>query len=188
MNMHAVFLHILGDFLGSVVVMVTSGTLWWLGCDRMDKNFADTVMDSEYSDYMLACRSADAEEMNTTQSCFDFEMLEVSESLDSENHYLGCYLVDNDTKTFTYLEPRWTTLIDPGCSLILVAIIITMTLPVVQKPIMILLQTIPDNVDRDAIRTRVLNVHNVEAIHCLHIWERFRNYGALMTEKMLSQK
>merc|ERR1711981_1232017 len=154
MNMRAVFLHILGDFLGSVIVMITSGSLWLLGCNR-----AASLVPEAYQDYNFQCISAEMNLLdNSTENfqssngwfssssqCDKFIINNNGDSVlgDStlENNLFGCYSVNNISRTVYYVEPSWTLIIDPFCSFCLVTLIACMTLPVLRAPILILFQT-----------------------------------------------
>ena len=98
MNMHGVFLHLLGDFLGSVAVVITALVVW--KCE----NWAG-------------------------------------------RHYL-----------------------DPILSLVIVAIIMAATIPLVRDSALVLMQTTPTNVDLAMLRAGVNRVGGVLGTHELHVW------------------
>jgi len=74
---------------------------------------------------------------------------------------LICYFWEDD---------HWTVYIDPIFSLIIVAIILGTTVPVVQKTVDTLYQTVPDEIDLNALERKVRNVPGVDGCHELHVW------------------
>ncbi|XP_038056578.1 zinc transporter 1-like [Patiria miniata] len=99
LNMRGVFLHVLGDALGSVVVIISALFIWLT----------------------------------------DFE---------------------------------WRHYVDPAMSLIIVAIITITTLPLLRQSSMILLQSIPTDIDLEQIeRELVQDVQGIANVHELHVWQ-----------------
>merc|ERR1711879_708999 len=104
-----------------------------------------------------------------------------SKYLNGGSNIYGCYglLKSAENKEFGipwgaeiyYQEPEWTTWIDPVCSLILVVIIVCLTYPVVRKPMLILMQTLPEEVDEKQLKHQILDIQGVLAVHCLHVWQ-----------------
>jgi len=60
---------------------------------------------------------------------------------------------------------------DPLCSLIIIAIIMIGTFPLVRKAISILLQRTPDNININTLRKDILILDGVLSVHDLHIWQ-----------------
>ncbi|XP_072015707.1 proton-coupled zinc antiporter SLC30A1-like isoform X2 [Amphiura filiformis] len=101
LNMRGVFLHVLGDFLGSVVVII-SALFIWLAPDAWD----------------------------------------------------------------------WKYYMDPAMSLIIVLIITTTTIPLFKQSSMILMNSIPTDVDIEDIEDRLKQmVRGIENIHDFHVWQ-----------------
>lgn len=98
LNMRGVFLHVLGDALGSVVVMISATIIW---------------------------------------------------------------LVEGD----------WTLYVDPALSLIIVLIICSSTLPLLWQSSMILLLSIPRDVNMNQLKEEITELPYVLNIHDLHIWQ-----------------
>ncbi|VDN01516.1 unnamed protein product [Thelazia callipaeda] len=60
--------------------------------------------------------------------------------------------------------------LDPILSLIMVALIIASTLPLVRETALILMQTTPGFIKLDQIKKELLEIEGVEAIHEFHVW------------------
>ncbi|XP_072015709.1 proton-coupled zinc antiporter SLC30A1-like [Amphiura filiformis] len=105
LNMRGVFLHVLGDFLGSVVVIISASFIW-LAPDAWD----------------------------------------------------------------------WKYYMDPAMSLIIVLIITTTTIPLFKQSSMILMNSIPTDVDIEDIEDRLKQmVCCIENIHEFHVWQQSGN-------------
>jgi zinc transporter 1 len=74
---------------------------------------------------------------------------------------LICYFWEDD---------HWTVFVDPIFSLIIVGIILATTVPVVQKTVDTLYQTVPDEIDLNKLERKVRNVEGVDGCHELHVW------------------
>lgn len=104
MNMHGVFLHVLADALGSVVVIISALIIKFVPHDQTDKK-------------------------------------------------------------------HWTVYIDPTLSIIIVIIITISTIPLFRDTTLILLQTIPKNLEIHRIKTELLEtIPDISSIHELHVW------------------
>jgi zinc transporter 1 len=104
MNMHGVFLHVLADALGSIVVIISALTIKFVPHDPNDKK-------------------------------------------------------------------HWTIYIDPALSIIIVIIITISTIPLFRDTTLILLQTIPKNLEINRIKTQLLEtIPDISSIHELHVW------------------
>lgn len=192
MNLYAVYLHIFGDFLGSIVVMCTSGALVWLGQGRASSNLSGYAADLnstglwfndvEMAYYPAVYDGSEAGPFGNTPDRDSLDCMQISDLLAYEkdavktdsNSIFGCYGVFNNTmgvQEIYYVEPSWTTWIDPVCSLILVVIVICLTYPVVRMPMLILMQTLPDSIDQKQLKADILDIPQVLAIHCLHVWQ-----------------
>jgi len=192
MNLYAVYLHIFGDFLGSIVVMFTSGALVWLGQGRACTSLSSYAVelnetglwynDVEISYYPAVYDGSEAGPFGKMPARADLDCMQISDLLAYEkdavkpdsSSYFGCYGVSENVKgvqEIYYVEPSWTTWIDPVCSLILVVIVICLTYPVVRMPMLILMQTLPDSIDQKQLKAEILDIPQVLAIHCLHVWQ-----------------
>lgn len=65
----------------------------------------------------------------------------------------------------------WTKYLDPIASLLIVILIVTTTVPLVKRCSMILLQSVPSEVDLDAVRNKTRTVEGVISVHDLHVWQ-----------------
>jgi zinc transporter 1 len=75
----------------------------------------------------------------------------------------------------------WKFYSDPVCSLIIVAIIVSGTIPLVKESCRILLQNCPVYFDTGEIKELILREREVLEVHCLHVWTMSgRNHVASM--------
>jgi len=65
----------------------------------------------------------------------------------------------------------WTVYIDPIASLVIVALIVFTTIPLVRRCSTILLQSTPSEVSVDDIRNQLRKVEGLISIHDLHVWQ-----------------
>jgi hypothetical protein len=65
---------------------------------------------------------------------------------------------------------RWRFLADPLCSLGILAVILSTTLPILRQSSAILLNKAPEQVDVAALRRKILATPGVLDLHCLHVW------------------
>jgi cation diffusion facilitator family transporter len=65
---------------------------------------------------------------------------------------------------------RWRFLADPLCSLGILAVILSTTLPILRQSSAILLNKAPAQLDVAALRRRILATPGVLDLHCLHVW------------------
>ncbi|KAK5584611.1 hypothetical protein RB653_006225 [Dictyostelium firmibasis] len=70
-----------------------------------------------------------------------------------------------------FTQGKWTEYIDPAVSLIIVIMIAATSAPLVKRCSMILLQKVPDEIDLDTIRHKMLKVEGVLSQHDLHVWQ-----------------
>uniref|UniRef100_A0A0X3P6R4 Zinc transporter 10 n=1 Tax=Schistocephalus solidus TaxID=70667 RepID=A0A0X3P6R4_SCHSO len=105
MNMRAVFLHVLADFFGSVIVCVSALLLWFVPGDP-----------------------------------------EVSPN-------------------------QWKFYVDPTMSVIMVAIILSSTIPLLRKAALILLQSVPSEICIQNLQSRLEKLDGVRRVHDLHVWK-----------------
>ncbi|KNE67117.1 cation diffusion facilitator family transporter [Allomyces macrogynus ATCC 38327] len=67
--------------------------------------------------------------------------------------------------------PRWVLYVDPLVSLIITALILFSTIPLVRRSAGVLLQVAPTYIDLDSVRTALTEVDGVVDVHELHVWE-----------------
>lgn len=65
---------------------------------------------------------------------------------------------------------KWTDYVDPSASLLIVALILFTTYPIVKRASFILMQGTPSDVELDAIRNDLSSVGGVLSVHDLHVW------------------
>lgn len=142
LNMRGVFLHVLGDALGSVIVVINAiiFTFVWQPCIKGEK-------------CMNPCVNSH-----------------------STDHYH-----DNDTvvdphvgpivPTMKFAGPCWVLYLDPTLCIIMVSILLYTTYPLLKESALILLQTVPKQINMHRLNERLLSLDGVLAIHELHIWQ-----------------
>ncbi|KAI5610966.1 zinc transporter 1 isoform X1 [Silurus asotus] len=146
LNMRGVFLHVLGDALGSVIVVVnaTIFNFVWRPCEPG-----------------LPCNSP----CSANTHCSDHEHL---------NHTLVALGEAEHNKTgleFSTSGPCWVLYLDPTLCLIMVCILLYTTYPLLKESALILLQTVPKQIDVSLLSTRLRQIDGVLAVHELHIWQ-----------------
>lgn len=133
LNMRGVFLHVLGDALGSVIVVVNAliFTFVWTPCKKGEVCINTCVK-------------------NHT----------------AEHHHF------NHTLEGTKMAgPCWVLYLDPTLCIIMVCILLYTTYPLLKESALILLQTVPKQVNMHRLNERLLSLDGVLAIHELHIWQ-----------------
>ncbi|XP_066477504.1 proton-coupled zinc antiporter SLC30A1 [Tiliqua scincoides] len=138
LNMRGVFLHVLGDALGSVIVVVNALVFYsyWSPCPKDGPCFNPCINDH--------CENAtyDLGKINATEL----------ESI----HVAG---------------PCWVLYLDPALCLIMVCILLYTTYPLLKESALILLQTVPKQIDIRSLNEKLRKLEGVEAIHELHVWQ-----------------
>ncbi|KAL0965034.1 hypothetical protein UPYG_G00275910 [Umbra pygmaea] len=142
LNMRGVFLHVLGDALGSVIVVVNAVifTFVWQPCPPGEQCF-NPCIDSHATDH---------QHINHT-------LLDMSEG--------GSGFRPN------VMGPCWVLYLDPTLCIIMVCILLYTTYPLLKESALILLQTVPKQIDMHRLNERLLTLDGVLAIHELHIWQ-----------------
>ncbi|KAB5562376.1 hypothetical protein PHYPO_G00017090 [Pangasianodon hypophthalmus] len=139
LNMRGVFLHVLGDALGSVIVVVNAliFTFVWRTCDSQEICI-NPCLSSYCSDHWL---------VNT-------------------------HLVhSNGTSTVSVAGPCWVLYLDPTLCVIMVAILLYTTFPLLKESTLILLQSVPKQIDMQRLDKKLRSLEGVLAVHELHIWQ-----------------
>ncbi|XP_027727487.1 zinc transporter 1 [Vombatus ursinus] len=132
LNMRGVFLHVFGDALGSVIVVINALVFFfsWKSCsDGICKN---------------PC---------VAEPCQAFVGL------------------INSTEPVEEAGPCWVLYLDPTLCLVMVGILLYTTYPLLKESALILLQTVPKQVDIRNLKIELRNVEGVEEVHELHIWQ-----------------
>ncbi|KAG5265781.1 hypothetical protein AALO_G00246310 [Alosa alosa] len=134
LNMRGVFLHVLGDALGSVIVVVNAliFTYVWQSCPS--KGPCNNPCFSQHCPHLMP--------LNGTS--------------DSEVPSAG---------------PCWVLYLDPTLCVLMVFILLYTTFPLLRESALILLQTVPKEVDVRRLRQRLRSLEGVLAVHELHVWQ-----------------
>ncbi|KAI5616784.1 zinc transporter 1 [Silurus asotus] len=139
LNMRGVFLHVLGDALGSVIVVVNAliFTYVWQSCDNREK---------------------------CVNLCINNPC---AEKLPVNNHLI----LSNGTSAFVVAGPCWVLYLDPILCIIMVGILLYTTFPLLKESTLILLQSVPKQVDIQRLNKKLRSLDGVLAVHELHIWQ-----------------
>ncbi|XP_064133016.1 proton-coupled zinc antiporter SLC30A1 [Loxodonta africana] len=134
LNMRGVFLHVFGDALGSVIVVVNALVFYfsWKGCPE-----------GEFC--VNSC---------TPDPCKAF--IEVINSTEVPVYEAG---------------PCWVLYLDPTLCVVMVCILLYTTYPLLKESALILLQTVPKQIDIKHLIKELRNVDGVEEVHELHVWQ-----------------
>ncbi|XP_036405628.1 zinc transporter 1a [Megalops cyprinoides] len=141
LNMRGVFLHVLGDALGSVIVVVNAliFTFVWQPCQPGE----------------LCINPC------TDSHCTDHQHV---------NHTL-VELLGNGTQAVATAGPCWVLYLDPTLCITMVCILLYTTYPLLKESALILLQTVPKQIDMHKLNEKLRSVEGVLAVHELHIWQ-----------------
>lgn len=142
LNMRGVFLHVLGDALGSVIVVINAliFTFVWTPCPPGEMCVNPCVNDHA-SDHQHV------------------------------NHTLVDLSGGPSAPPVTFAGPCWVLYLDPTLCLIMVCILLYTTYPLLKESALILLQTVPKQVNVHRLNERLLSLEGVLAIHELHVWQ-----------------
>ncbi|XP_056333238.1 proton-coupled zinc antiporter SLC30A1 [Danio aesculapii] len=144
LNMRGVFLHVLGDALGSIVVVVNAliFTFVWTPC-HSDQICYNPCRNTHLTDH---------HHVNST-------VLSISKS------------PDRIPRTISVAGPCWVLYLDPTLCLIMVCILLYTTFPLLKESALILLQTVPEQIDMPKLKGKLRSLDGVLAVHDLHIWQ-----------------
>eukprot|EP01124_Arcella_intermedia_P021126 TRINITY_DN2896_c1_g1_i2.p1 TRINITY_DN2896_c1_g1~~TRINITY_DN2896_c1_g1_i2.p1 ORF type:complete len:575 (-),score=125.92 TRINITY_DN2896_c1_g1_i2:54-1682(-) len=116
-----------------------------------------------------------------SHDCSDEEEYEMKEPEDHNMravflHYLGDALSSLLVLAAGLLSKyfpgqQWTLYLDPGCSLLIVLLILWTTIPLIYECSKILLQKAPSHINIPSLKEKLLNIPGVRGIHDLHVWE-----------------
>ncbi|XP_063351769.1 zinc transporter 1a [Pelmatolapia mariae] len=142
LNMRGVFLHVLGDALGSVIVVVNAiiFTFVWQPCIKGEKCVNPCV------------NSHSADHYHDNNTVVDLH-------------------VGPTVPTMKFAGPCWVLYLDPTLCIIMVSILLYTTYPLLKESALILLQTVPKQINMHRLNERLLSLDGVLAIHELHIWQ-----------------
>lgn len=142
LNMRGVFLHVLGDALGSVIVVVNAliFTFVWQPCQG-NEECVNPCINSHITDHQHV------------------------------NHTLVDLLEGPTVSATKVAGPCWVLYLDPTLCIIMVGILLYTTYPLLKESALILLQTVPKQVNMHRLNERLLSLDGVLAIHELHIWQ-----------------
>ncbi|XP_029903181.1 zinc transporter 1a isoform X2 [Myripristis murdjan] len=145
LNMRGVFLHVLGDALGSVIVVINAliFTFVWQPCNP-NEPCVNLCVDKH---------STDHQHVNDTL----VDLLE------------GPTVPGGVVPKMA--GPCWVLYLDPTLCIIMVCILLYTTYPLLKESALILLQTVPKQIDMHQLSERLLSLEGVLAIHELHIWQ-----------------
>ncbi|KAL6477918.1 hypothetical protein MHYP_G00137530 [Metynnis hypsauchen] len=141
LNMRGVFLHVLGDALGSVIVVVNAliFTFVWRPCHG-EETCSNPCYNSHCSDHQHTH----------------------SETVGLSNGTAGVISVSG---------PCWVLYLDPTLCVIMVVILLYTTFPLLNESALILLQTVPKQIDMQRLDGKLRSLEGVLAVHELHIWQ-----------------
>ncbi|XP_063079808.1 zinc transporter 1a [Engraulis encrasicolus] len=164
LNMRGVFLHVLGDALGSVIVVVNAliFTFVWQPCEP-GTPCVNQCTHSHCSDHL---------HLNHTlvevpqQDAGDGNSSLLLEMMGGDEH--GGEVMST---LVTRAGPCWVLYLDPTLCVIMVTILLYTTYPLLKESALILLQTVPKQIDVAELSERLRNLDGVLAVHELHIWQ-----------------
>lgn len=142
LNMRGVFLHVLGDALGSVIVVVNAiiFIFVWQPC-KAGEVCINPCINSHTTDHHHV------------------------------NHTLVDLLEGPTVPAMKVAGPCWVLYLDPTLCVIMVGILLYTTYPLLKESALILLQTVPKQINMHRLNERLLGLDGVLAIHELHIWQ-----------------
>ncbi|XP_044529812.1 zinc transporter 1 [Gracilinanus agilis] len=133
LNMRGVFLHVFGDALGSVIVVINALVFFfsWKSCPEG-----------------VLCKNP----------CVP----------DPCEAFVG---IINSTDPVGEVGPCWVLYLDPTLCLVMVGILFYTTYPLLKESALILLQTVPKQVNIRNLKMELRSVDGVEEVHELHVWQ-----------------
>uniref|UniRef100_A0A4W3IF13 Solute carrier family 30 member 1b n=1 Tax=Callorhinchus milii TaxID=7868 RepID=A0A4W3IF13_CALMI len=136
LNMRGVFLHVLGDALGSVIVVVNAVIFYfvWIPCPESGPCI-NSCVHNHCSD----------EHINGTNT--------------------------NSSISIQQAGPCWVLFLDPTLCCIMVCILLYTTYPLLKESALILLQTVPKQIDMHMLNEKLSHLEGVLAVHELHVWQ-----------------
>ncbi|NP_001083427.1 uncharacterized protein LOC398920 [Xenopus laevis] len=143
LNMRGVFLHVLGDALGSVIV-VFNALIFYLVFNpcQDDENCVNPCVES-HCDTKVNVSSVLTPSSNNSSPPPEIQVA----------------------------GPCWVLYLDPSLCVIMVFILLYTTYPLLKESALILLQTVPKQIDISSLKQKLKNLDGVEAVHELHVWQ-----------------
>ncbi|XP_068609873.1 zinc transporter 1a [Brachionichthys hirsutus] len=138
LNMRGVFLHVLGDALGSVIVVVNALIFYfvWRPCPEAGDTCVNPCINSHATDHRHVNRT----------------LVGVPDGPSAAG-------------------PCWVLYLDPTLCVIMVGVLLYTTYPLLKESALILLQTVPKQIDMRRLKEQLLRLDGVLAVHDLHIWQ-----------------
>ncbi|XP_053568387.1 proton-coupled zinc antiporter SLC30A1 [Bombina bombina] len=143
LNMRGVFLHVLGDALGSVIVVVNALVFYFV--------FEPCITSENCINPCINNHCTDHKDVNHTH-------------LDVLNNSL-------EHEELKLAGPCWVLYLDPALCVFMVCILLYTTYPLLKESALILLQTVPKQIDISSLKTKLRSLEGVEAVHELHVWQ-----------------
>ncbi|XP_043913979.1 zinc transporter 1 [Protopterus annectens] len=142
LNMRGVFLHVLGDALGSVIVVVNATVFYFVWRPCSGGSCINPCLDG-------TCPSHKSVDHNLTD-------MSVNSTEEMQPKEAG---------------PCWVLYLDPTLCIIMVCILLYTTYPLLKESALILLQTVPKQIDIRSLNQKLRCLDGVEAVHELHVWQ-----------------
>ncbi|KAJ1157422.1 hypothetical protein NDU88_010135 [Pleurodeles waltl] len=145
LNMRGVFLHVFGDTLGSVILIVNATVFYfvWKECPD-DVPCINPCVDSHFKYHVHPY-------VNHTVTSL------------SSNGW--------NSTTCHETGPCWLLYLDPSLCLMRVCILLYTAFPVLKESALILLQTVPKQIDIYSLSQKLAGIEGVEDVHELHVWQ-----------------
>jgi len=167
MNIRGVWLHVLGDALGSVVVMIAAGLIWYIETNALIPDYisSDDIFSSE-NGTLFKLNSICNENPINVSSCY-------KPSIEDFKEFINSY---KTSKMFPVRNFFWFAYnyADPLLSVIITIIILFSTIPLAKDSLKIILQARPDNFSLNLKQLQKDIGDKVGAqinLHHLHAWE-----------------
>lgn len=164
LNMRGVFLHVLGDALGSVIVVVNAliFTFVWKPC-QPGTPCVNPCAKGHCSDHL---------HVNHTLVPIPEDGSDANDSLLADAMGLeGIGGAESAGGPVLRAGPCWVLYLDPTLCVIMVVILLYTTYPLLKESALILLQTVPKQIDVGRLSERLRALDGVLAVHDLHIWQ-----------------
>ncbi|XP_072543631.1 zinc transporter 1a [Salminus brasiliensis] len=151
LNMRGVFLHVLGDALGSVIVVINAiiFTFVWQPCEPG-----------------IPCINPCVNSHCTDHQHINHTVVGLQDG-DHGNHSSSGVM----PAQLATAGPCWVLYLDPTLCVIMVCILLYTTYPLLKESALILLQTVPKQIDMHSLNSRLQELEGVLAVHELHIWQ-----------------
>lgn len=73
---------------------------------------------------------------------------------------------------FYYKQTKWTAYVDPGCTMLVVFIILYSTVPLCRETLILFMQSVPANIKVQDLEERLIKkVPQVLSVHEFHVWQ-----------------